>query len=107
MSRTYPSRAIESAPEDNMKLYFIHCGFYDEEISDGIYEFHVNIPIAAESIEEAKRKVRCAPQFISKKMHIDGIQEVESVEGYSVQVAKAATSDEPGVLYPASGLVSS
>jgi len=62
-----------------MKLYFIHCGFYDEEISDGIYEFHVNIPVIAADVEEAKKKVRAVPQFIAKKMHIDGIQEIESV----------------------------
>lgn len=72
-----------------MKLYQIHCGFYDEEVSDGIYEFHVNIPIVAESIDEAKRKVRTVPSFVRKKMHIDGIQEIRSVDGYEVSLIKS------------------
>ena len=71
-----------------MKLYLIHCGFYDEEISDGIYEFHVNIPILAAHVDEAKKKVRVVPQFVAKKMHIDGIQEIESVEGYTITFVK-------------------
>ncbi len=67
-----------------MRLYLIHCGFYDEEISNGIYEFHVNIPIVAETVELAKSRVRQNLIFKSKKMHIDGIQEVESVDGYEI-----------------------
>lgn len=77
-----------------MKLYFIHCGFYDEEISDGIYEFHVNIPVIAANVEDAKKKVRVVPQFAAKKMHIDGIQEIESVEGYTITFTKNASADE-------------
>lgn len=64
-----------------MKLYFIHCGFYDEEVSNGIYEFHINIPVMANDVGEAKKKVRLVPEFVAKKMHIDGIQEIEIVEG--------------------------
>lgn len=70
-----------------MNLYNIHCGFYDEEISEGIYEFHVNIPIAAQTIEEAKALVRSNPIFQKKKMHIDGIQEIKSVCGYKIELA--------------------
>jgi hypothetical protein len=77
-----------------MKLYQIHCGFYDEEVSDGIYEFHVNIPIVAENTDEAKRKVRAVPSFVSKKMHIDGIQEIRSVDGFDIILLKKATSDK-------------
>lgn len=77
-----------------MKLYLIHCGFYDEEISDGIYEFHVNIPVIASDVEEAKKKVRVQPQFASKKMHIDGIQEIESVEGYTIKFSKDSSIGE-------------
>lgn len=69
-----------------MKLYFIHCGFYDEEISEGIYEFHVNIPLVAETLEEAKKKVRLEPSFAKKKMHIDGIQEIKTVSGYRIDL---------------------
>jgi hypothetical protein len=69
-----------------MNLYLVHCGFYDDEISDGIYEFHVNIPIAAATLEEANGKVRLESAFIKKKMHIDGIQAIESVSGYRIEV---------------------
>ena len=40
-----------------MNLFLIHCGFYDHEISNGIYEFHVNLPIVAENVEAAKKQV--------------------------------------------------
>ena len=75
-----------------MKLFLIHCGFYDEEISEGIYEFHINIPVVAESLEAAKSKVRLNPIFKRKKMHIDGIEEITMVEGHRVQmISEGAT----------------
>lgn len=80
-----------------MKLYFIHCGFYDEEISHGIYEFHINIPVLAPDVEEAKKKVRTTPHFKAKKMHIDGIQEITSVDGYQIILVKNADLDTPGI----------
>ncbi|MFL5813251.1 MAG: hypothetical protein ACJ763_06710 [Bdellovibrionia bacterium] len=67
-----------------MKLYLVHCGFYDMGLCDGIYESHVNLLIAAESFERAKVKVRENPDFIARKMHIDGLQEVAWVNGYQV-----------------------
>jgi len=70
--------------EKKMNLYSIHCGFYDEEISEGIYEFHVNITVVAETIEIAKKSVRENPIFRRKKMHIDGIQEIKTVSGYKI-----------------------
>lgn len=69
-----------------MKLFLIHCGFYDEEISEGIYEFHVNIPVAATTLEEAKKKVRTEPAFVKKRMHIDGIQEIHAVSGHRIEL---------------------
>lgn len=71
-----------------MTLFLIHCGFYDETISNGIYEFHINIPVVASNEDEAKSRVRLDPQFIAKKMHIDGIQKIESVDGYTITFAK-------------------
>lgn len=82
-----------------MKLYLIHCGFYDEEISDGIYEFHVNIPVIAGDVDEAKQKVRLVPQFVTKKMHIDGIQELESVDGYIISFVKKENDEETSIQY--------
>ena len=69
-----------------MNLYSIHCGFYDEEISEGIYEFHVNIPVAAKDLEEAKSNVRKNIIFQKKKMHIDGIQEIKIVDGLKIEL---------------------
>lgn len=69
-----------------MKLYSVHCGFYDEELSDGIYEFHLNIPVVADSIESAKVKVRQNQNFKKKKMHIDGIEEITLVDGFRVSM---------------------
>lgn len=65
----------------------IHCGYYDPEIANGIYEFHVNYFVVAEDISEAKKKIKINPYYQYKKMHIDGIEEVEAVEGYSVQLS--------------------
>ena len=76
-----------------MNLYSFHCGFYDEEISEGIYEFHVNIPIVAENLEAAKKRVRLNTIFQKKKMHIDGIQEIKTVEGFDIKL-EANTSQK-------------
>lgn len=80
-----------------MKLYLIHCGFYDEEISDGIYKFHVNIPVIAGDVDEAKQKVRLIPQFVDKHMHIDGIQAIESVDGYVISFVKNESDEESSI----------
>ncbi len=80
-----------------MKLFLIHCGFYDEEISDGIYEFHVNIPIVACDLDEAKKKVRKTPQFAAKKMHIDGVQEITAIDGYQLTFVKNAPLEQAGI----------
>lgn len=69
-----------------MKLYLVHCGFYDNEICDGIYESHVNFFVSAESFEDARLKAKQLPEFKSKRMHVDGLQEIQSVNGYRVQL---------------------
>ena len=69
-----------------MNLYTIHCGYYDEDISEGIYEFHINIPVVAQNLEEAKLKVRQNSKFLNKKMHIDGIQEIKVVDGFKIEL---------------------
>ena len=50
-----------------MTLFLIHCGYYDEEISEGIYEFHINIPVVAATVDEAKKEVRTHALFQRKK----------------------------------------
>ena len=68
------------------KLFNIHCGFYDHEISEGIYEFHINIPIVAQSMAEAKKLVRENHIFVKKKMHIDGIIEIQKLDGFRLEL---------------------
>jgi hypothetical protein len=67
-----------------MKLYLIHCGFYDPEVCDGIYEGHVNLFVVAESFEQAKRQVRLDPAFKLRRMHVDGVQQVDAVHGHRI-----------------------
>lgn len=76
-----------------MTLFLVHCGFYDDEISNGIYEFHINIPVIASDLEAAKRKVRMDAVFQRKKMHIDGIQEIKAVDGFLIELKLCASSE--------------
>lgn len=71
-----------------MKLYLVHCGFYDNEICDGLYESHINLFIAADSFEDAKIKVKQNDVFKNKRMHVDGLQEIQSVDGYSIVLSQ-------------------
>jgi hypothetical protein len=69
-----------------VKLYLIHCGFYDADLCGGLYESHVNFFVAANSFDDAKSKAKLIPAFASKRMHIDGIQELTAVNGHVVQL---------------------
>ena len=71
-----------------MKLYLIHVGFYDHELMDGLYEQHGNYFVVAKNVKDAKKQARKNPYFRKKKMHIDGIQELNSVDGYQVTLVK-------------------
>ena len=76
-----------------MKLYLVHAGFYDENISGGFYESHTNYFIAANDIKEAKIKAKQIPEYKKKKMHIDGIKVIEKVENYSIQLLEDKSSN--------------
>ena len=67
-----------------MKLFLVHAGFYDKNVSDGFYESHTNYFIVAEDVKEAKKKAKEIHEYKKKKMHIDGIREIDSVGGYKV-----------------------
>ncbi len=67
-----------------MKLFLIHSGFYDPELCDGIYESHANYFVVAEDFEAARTKAKTLPDFKKKRMHIDGIQEIDIVEGFDI-----------------------
>ena len=55
-----------------MKLYLVHCGFYDPEVCDGLCESHVNFFVSANSFEEARLNAKKLPEFQNKRMHVDG-----------------------------------
>ena len=67
-----------------MKLFLVHCGFYDKDVCDGLYESHVNYFVSAEDFEDAKMKAKQIPEFQMKKMHVDGLQEIQAVNGFRV-----------------------
>ena len=41
-----------------MKLFQVHTGFYDPNISDGFYEGHTNIFVCAKDEKDARKKVK-------------------------------------------------
>jgi hypothetical protein len=69
-----------------MKLFLVHCGFYDNEVGDGVYESHTNLFVVAKDFADARLKARANPIFQDKKMHVDGIQQVEAVDGFRVNL---------------------
>ena len=62
-----------------MKLFLVHAGFYDKNVSDGFYESHTNYFIVAEDVKEAKKKAKEIHEYKKKKMHIDGIRELSLI----------------------------
>ena len=62
----------------------VHVGFYDPSVGEGLYESHMNFFVAAADVKEAKTKTLEIAEFQEKKMHIDGIKEISSVDGYKV-----------------------
>ncbi len=81
-----------------MKLFLVHCGFYDLEVGDGLYESHVNFFVAAESPEEARRLAKQRPEAKLKRMHVDGLQEIRAVGGHRVRLEPDAALEKPDEL---------
>ncbi len=71
-----------------MKLFMVHVGFYDDEVGEGIYESHINIFVAAGNPKSAKQKIMSMDKFRDKKMHIDGIKEINNIDDYEVHLIK-------------------
>ena len=46
-----------------MKLFLVHTGYYDNNISNGFYESHTNYFVVAEDIKEAKTKIKSIEEF--------------------------------------------
>lgn len=73
-----------------MKLYLVHCGFYDTELCDGLYEGHVNFFVAAASFEDARARAKEISEFKAKRMHVDGLQEVVAANGFKISLTEDA-----------------
>ena len=71
-----------------MKLFMVHVGFYDDDVGEGIYESHINIFVAAGNPKSTKKKIMSMDKFRDKKMHIDGIKEINNVDDYEVHLIK-------------------
>lgn len=68
-----------------MKLFLVHCGYYDRSVAEGIFEFHVNYFVLATDVADARRRAKQHPEFQQKRMHIDGLQEIEAVDGHALK----------------------
>jgi hypothetical protein len=79
---------VESECIWRMKLFMVHCGFYDKEISEGFYESHTNFFVVAPDFKAARLQAKDHPDFKRKRMHIDGLQEVDAIQGYRIKVEK-------------------
>ena len=71
-----------------MKLFLVHTGYYDNRVSNGFYESHTNYFIVAENIKKAKSRIKKIDEFRNKKMHIDGILEIQNIGKYSIKLEK-------------------
>ncbi len=65
-------------------LFLVHCGFYDLELSDGIYESHVNFFVVADDFDDAKARAKELPEYKARRMHVDGLQRIDAVQGFRV-----------------------
>lgn len=70
------------------KLFLVHLGYYDE-LNQGVYESHTNIFVVANSYEEARKLAKENEMVRTNKMHIDGIQHIEMVDGYDLVLKKS------------------
>ena len=77
-----------------MKLFLIHTGYYDKNIGDGFYEQHSNIFITAKDAFSAREKVKKNKEYMTKKMHIDGIKEIENIDGYKIDLKKSKSIEK-------------
>ena len=77
-----------------MKLYLVHTGYYDKSVGEGFYEQHTNIFIVAKDPRSARDKVKKTKDYINKKMHIDGIKEIENIGGYDIKLEKSKEKEK-------------
>ena len=77
-----------------MKLYLVHTGFYNPAIMGGLYEQHSNYFVVAKNLKDAKKKARQNLSFKKNKMHIDGIQELNQIDGYRIKLVANNSTDD-------------
>tara|TARA_B100000902_G_C27299539_1_gene911978 strand:- start:1872 stop:2153 length:282 start_codon:yes stop_codon:yes gene_type:complete len=77
-----------------MKLFLVHTGYYDKSVGEGFFEQHTNIFIVAKNAYLAKEKVKLNEDYIQKKMHIDGIKEINNIDGYDIQIKKTKKKED-------------
>ena len=81
-----------------MKLFMVHVGYYDKSIGEGLYETHLNYFVAAKDAKEAKSKAHQLSEFRERSMHIDGMKEISSVDGYKVSLEQDEGSESGQVI---------
>jgi hypothetical protein len=72
--------------QPTQNLYLVHCGYYDPNISEGLFESHTNLFVVAENFEQARLVAKQSPVFKSHRMHIDGLQEIVAVSGHEIHL---------------------
>jgi hypothetical protein len=73
-----------------MSLFLVHCGFYDPEAGDGVYESHVNFFVVAPDFEQARQAAKALPAFRARRMHVDGLQRIDAVSGWEVTLRESS-----------------
>ena len=81
-----------------MILFLVHCGFYDTDVCDGVYESHICFFVAAEDKESAKLQAKQHADYKKKRMHIDGLQEITAVDGWKIDLKKDALLEGKTIL---------
>lgn len=76
-----------------MKLYLVHVGFYNDTWGSGIFENHTNFFVVAENAKDARTKVKEKDDVKKFRMHIDGIVEINQIDGYKVELSKTESAD--------------
>jgi hypothetical protein len=76
-----------------MKLYMVHVGFYNETWGSGIFENHTNFFVVAENPKDARLKVKEKEDVKKFRMHIDGIVEINQIDGYKIELSKTVSDD--------------
>lgn len=76
-----------------MKLYLVHVGFYNETWGSNVFESHTNFFVVAENAKDARAKVKEKEEVKKYRMHVDGILEINQIDGYKIELSKTESTD--------------